>query len=103
MLRAISDTAVAINVASVREKPRLGGQLTGLLARLDDVGVAVDADPDLVIVSFASLQQRSAQPRADVALEQVPGGVDLPLPAPIGTGQGEQHRTALWRRRLRVL
>ena len=47
MLRAISDTAVAIKVASVREKFSWDGQLAGLLARLDDVRVAVDADPDV--------------------------------------------------------
>ena len=41
------------------------------------------------------LQRRSAQSGADLALQQMTGGIDLPLPPPVGTGQCEQNRTAL--------
>ena len=38
-----------------------------------------------------------------LALEQVPGGVDLALPSPVAAGQGEQHRTTPISRRLDAL
>ena len=57
----------------------------------------------LVLALLPALHQRLAQPGAQVALQQVPGGIHLPLSTPVTAGQREQHRAAAVGRRLGLL
>ena len=63
MLRAISETAVAITVRSVPVKPSLRGQLPGLLPRGDDVGVRADRDARLVVAAGAGAPSAAGSAR----------------------------------------
>ena len=81
-----------------------GGELARRLSRRHDVGVGRDRrSAPSSSRAVPAVQQRHAQPRAQVALQQVAGRVDLSLPAPVTAGQREQHRSAPVGRRLDVL
>ena len=101
MLRATSDTAVAMSVRSVRAEAearrpahgRPGGRRR--CPRRSRMGML-----HLVVAWLPPLHQRLAEPRAEVALEEVTSGVDLPLPTAVSARQREQHGTAPVGRRL---
>ena len=94
MLRATSETAVAMRVRSVRENPSRAASSRAACRAATMSASALDRDADLVVARLAAFHQRLAEPRAEVALEQVARGVDLPLPAAVAAGQREQHRAA---------
>ena len=88
-----------------REKPsRDRPAPCGLPARRTMSASSADRDADLVVPALARGSSSGSLSRgAQLALQQVAGGVDLPLPSPVTAGQGEQHRTAPLGRRLGVL
>jgi hypothetical protein len=77
-----------------------GGDLASGLPGGDDVGVGAHGDPHGVVPGPSSSHQGSGEPRAQVALQQVAGGVDLALATTVAAGDGQQHGTAALRRRL---
>ena len=97
MLRAISETAVAISVRSVPRNPARAATSRACLPGDDDVGVPRHRHAALRPARRAPAGARAAarlKIRADVAGQQVAGDVELGLPAAVGGRQGEQGRPA---------
>jgi hypothetical protein len=86
-----------------RGEPQATRQLAGAATRKDDVGIGLDRDLRLVLTPLPTTHQRKAQLGAEVALEKVPGRIDLPLSSPIADRQGEQDRSTVLRRRVGIL
>ena len=96
MLRATSETAVAMTVRSVpgEAEPGRRARERGLARRRRCRRRPGSGCAPRRRVWLPALHQRPAQPGAQLALQQVPGGVDLALPTPVAAGEGEQHRSA---------
>ena len=61
----------------------------------DDVGIGGDGMRQTVVALLPALEQRLAQPRAGLALEQVLGRAHLPLASLVAAAEGDEHRPAL--------
>ena len=103
MLRAISETAVAIRVRSVREKSSLDASSRALfLARTTSASCWMR-----IVISLSpcrpSFEKRLAELGTQLTLQDMPGGIDLALTAPIAPGYGIEHGTATIGRRFDVV
>ena len=103
MLRATSDTAVASRVRSVPENPARVASSRAACRAATMSGSAVIGDVDLVVAHRSPSEEGLTQAGAQLALQQVPGGIQLPLAPPLRAREREQHRSAPVRRRLRPL
>ena len=102
MLRAISEMAVAMTVASVSEKPTCNAIVAAPLPGGHDVRVDPHRDHRHVGIAWLPIEQGAAQRGAEAAVEQVVPGIDRSLPSAVTGRQRQQDRAAAGRGRLTV-